>query len=707
MLAIYKRELKSYFQSFIGFLFIAVTLFFVSLYYIVYNLMSGYPYFSYAIANVVILFLIAIPVLCMRVLSEERKNKTDQLILTAPISVGDIVMGKFLALLTVFAIPSAIICLYPLSMSLFGSVPMGQNYIAILGFFLYGMASIATCVFISSLTESVVIAAVLSFIAMFVGYMMSGITSMISATGNWFTKILGCYDTYTPFSELLNGTLNLKSVAYYFLLTALLLFLTVQSIQKRRYSVSVKNFSFSAYSTISVALAAAAVIVVNLVIDEMPVSWTNIDMTSEKIYSLTDQTKEYVKGMQEDAVIYVIAAEDSCDTVVAQTLERMDELSDHLTVEYVDPSVNPRFYQQYTDSISMNSLIVVSEKRNKVVLYSSVYESDSSYDYYSGSYSSTTTGYDGEGQILSALAYVLSDDMPKLYLTQGHGEYDFSTTFLNGFQKENIEYETVNLMDLEEIPDNAAGVVVNGATTDFSKDDTEKILNYLKNGGKVILVTGLTDEETPNLDSIMDYMGLSVADGIVLEGDTSNYYRIPYYLLPERGFSTYTSGISSYGYLFAPLSKGILIQNTDDENMTYTDILHTSDKAFSKVGTLSNNDFSMSDEDIAGPFKIAVEARKDLGEDKEARLIAISCDQIFTDEANTAVSGNNQQLLSNMVSSFSDHEITVSVPVKSMEVSNLTVPQAKVILLGVCSMVIAPVALLLMGLIIWLRRRKR
>ena len=124
MLAIYKRELKSYFQSFIGFLFIAVTLFFVSLYYIVYNLMSGYPYFSYAIANVVILFLIAIPVLCMRVLSEERKNKTDQLILTAPISVGDIVMGKFLALLTVFAIPTAIICLYPLSMRLFGSVKL-------------------------------------------------------------------------------------------------------------------------------------------------------------------------------------------------------------------------------------------------------------------------------------------------------------------------------------------------------------------------------------------------------------------------------------------------------------------------------------------------------------------------------------------------------------------------------------------------------
>ena len=707
MLAIYKRELKSYFQSFIGFLFIAVVLFFVSLYYIVYNLLSGYPYFSYAIANVVILFLIAMPVLCMKVLSEERKNKTDQLILTAPVSVGGIVMGKFFALLTVFAIPTGVICLYPISMSLFGSVPMGENYIAILGFFLYGMASIATCVFISSLTESVVIAAVLGFIMMFVGYMMSGITSLISSTGNWFTKILGCYDTYTPFGEMLNGTLNLKSVAYYCLLTALLLFLTVQSIQKRRYSISVKNFSFSAYSTVSVALMIAAVVGVNLVIDELPSSWINIDVTSEKIYSLTDQTKQFVKGMTEDASIYVIAAENSCDSVLAQTLEKMEELSDHLSVEYVDPSVNPRFYLQYTDSISMNGLIVVSEKRNKVVLYDSVYESDVNYDYYTGSYSSTTTGYDGEGQILSALAYVLSDDMPKLYLTQGHGEYEFSTTFLSGFEKENVEYETINLMDLEEIPDTAAGVVINGATSDFSKDDTEKVLNYLKNGGKVILVTGLTDNETPNLDSILDYMGLTVADGIVLEGNTSNYYRIPYYLLPETGYSTYTSGISSYGYLFAPLSKGILIQNTEDEDLTYTDILHTSDKAFSKVGTLSNADFSMSEEDIEGPFKIAVEAKKDLGDDKEARLIAISCDQIFTDEANSAVSGNNQQLLSNMVSSFSDHEITVSVPVKSMEISNLTIPQSKIILLGVCSMVVVPVALLLMGLIIWLRRRKR
>ena len=103
MLAIYKRELKSYFRTFVGFLFIAVTPFFMGLYFSVYNLMNGYPYFSYAISSITFLFLLSVPVLTMRILAEEKRSKTDQLILTAPVSVGSIVMGKFLALTTIFA----------------------------------------------------------------------------------------------------------------------------------------------------------------------------------------------------------------------------------------------------------------------------------------------------------------------------------------------------------------------------------------------------------------------------------------------------------------------------------------------------------------------------------------------------------------------------------------------------------------------------
>nr|WP_318685240.1 Gldg family protein [uncultured Acetatifactor sp.] len=487
MFAIYKRELKAYFRSFIGLLFIAVTLFFIGLYYTVYNLLNGYPYFAYTMSSVIFLFMLSVPILSMRILAEEKRSKSDQLILTAPVSVGGIVMGKFLALVTIFLIPTLISCIYPLLMSSYGSVPMGEAYISILGFFLFGVTSIAIGVFISSLTESQVIAAVLSFATLFLGYMMSSICSIISSTGNLLTTVLGCFDMYTPFANLLEGTLNIGSIVYFVSITALALFLTVQSIQKRRYSVSVKNFSFSAYSTGMIAIAVAIVVAANLVIGEMPSSWTAIDLTSEKLYSLTDQTIEFVNNMQEDVTIYAIVNEDSQDTTLGQTLRRYDDLSDHITVEYVDPTVNPRFHTQYTDSaISINSLIVVSDKRNRVIDYSDIYES--SFDY--STYTSTTTGYDGEGQITSALDYVLSDDLPKVYMTEGHGEYTLSGSFTDALTKENVEYETINLMDYDAVPEDTACVIINGPQSDFSSDDTEKVISYLESGGKVILITG-------------------------------------------------------------------------------------------------------------------------------------------------------------------------------------------------------------------------
>ena len=703
MFAIYKRELKAYFRSFIGLLFIAVTLFFIGLYYTVYNLLNGYPYFAYTMSSVIFLFMLSVPILSMRILAEEKRSKSDQLILTAPVSVGGIVMGKFLALVTIFLIPTLISCIYPLLMSSYGSVPMGEAYISILGFFLFGVTSIAIGVFISSLTESQVIAAVLSFATLFLGYMMSSICSIISSTGNLLTTVLGCFDMYTPFANLLEGTLNIGSIVYFVSITALALFLTVQSIQKRRYSVSVKNFSFSAYSTGMIAIAVAIVVAANLVIGEMPSSWTAIDLTSEKLYSLTDQTIEFVNNMQEDVTIYAIVNEDSQDTTLGQTLRRYDDLSDHITVEFVDPTVNPRFHTQYTDSaISINSLIVVSDKRNRVIDYSDIYES--SFDY--STYTSTTTGYDGEGQITSALDYVLSDDLPKVYMTEGHGEYTLSGSFTDALTKENVEYETINLMDYDAVPEDTACVIINGPQSDFSSDDTEKVISYLESGGKVILITGYTGTEMPNRDTLLEYMGISVADGLIVEQDQNYYYRSPYYLLPDMTAHTYTSGIYGNYYIFAPYSQGILIADEEAAGMTYTTFLSTSESAFSKLDISNMESFEKSEGDIDGPFGIGVEAIKAL-EEGEATMVVYSCDQIFTDDASAMVSGANMTLFVNTVSGFVDHEMSVSIPVKSYEVSYLTVTQYDAVMIGLVTTVILPVGCLIVGFAIWFGRRKR
>ena len=163
MTAIYKRELKSYFQSMTGYVLIAFLVIFTGIYFMAYNLNSGYPYFSYVLMNINYVLIIIIPMLTMRSFAEERKNKTDQLLLAAPVKLFDIVMGKYLAMVTVFAVPCLIFCIFPIIIKSFGTAYLKVDYLSILMFFLLGCVYLAIGMFLSSLTESQIIAAVTTF----------------------------------------------------------------------------------------------------------------------------------------------------------------------------------------------------------------------------------------------------------------------------------------------------------------------------------------------------------------------------------------------------------------------------------------------------------------------------------------------------------------------------------------------------------------
>ena len=195
MTAIYKREVRAFFHSFICWLYLAATLSLTGIYFTYFVMLYGEPSIAYVLQGVTFLFQFAVPILTMRSLAEDRKQKTDQLILTAPVSVSKIVFGKYLALLTVCAIPVLVIGIIPFMLSFYGDFQMGVSYTALFGFFLYGAFALAAGLFFSSLTESPVIAAILTFIVLFLGYLMTGIRSMISQTGNLVTDILSVFDT--------------------------------------------------------------------------------------------------------------------------------------------------------------------------------------------------------------------------------------------------------------------------------------------------------------------------------------------------------------------------------------------------------------------------------------------------------------------------------------------------------------------------------
>ena len=180
--AIYKKELRSYFTGMTGAIFIGFVLLIAGIYVAAFNFTNGYAQFEYSISMVSFVYLPAIPVLTMRSLAEEKNTKTDQLLYTLPMSLSKVILAKYFAIITVLAIPLAVLGFIPLIMSMYGSVHFTVAYSALLITFLLGCALIAIGMFISTLTESQVIAAVVSIAVFFAFYIMNGIISMVPDT---------------------------------------------------------------------------------------------------------------------------------------------------------------------------------------------------------------------------------------------------------------------------------------------------------------------------------------------------------------------------------------------------------------------------------------------------------------------------------------------------------------------------------------------
>ena len=727
MPAIYKKELRSYFHSFVGPLFIGVTLFLFGIYFTAYDLFMGYPYIGYALSAVIFLFFFSVPILSMRILAEERKQKTDQFLLTAPVRVWDIVLGKFYALATLLLIPVAIISIYPLVLSAFGEISFAETYLALGAFFLYGLACIAIGEFVSSITESQMIAAIVSFGFLFVGYVMNAICNMISSTGNWLTKVLSVFDMSGRFDELMDGSLSLSSCVYFLSIILLFLVFTEQSIQKRRYHVSKKNFSLSAYSSTVIAGSIAVAVILNLIVAELPSRYTVFDLTANRLYSLTDDTKELVGNIGEDVTIYVLANENQADSTLANTLDSYEGLSSHIKVTYVDPAVNPKFYTKYTDgSISSNSVIVESSRRSRVVDYNDLYVSE--YDY--STYSQNVTGYDAEGQITSAISYVLSENMPKIYMVTGHGELELDSTFTDAIQKANIDTETINLMDYDAVPEDAAAVFVNAPAGDFSSDDTEKLLTYLNDGGDIFINTTYTGKDMPNFEKLLDFYGVQVSRGLIIETAQNSYYQDPFYLLPSIEYDTITSDIySGNSYVFAPYCQGLTF--TEKEDVEVTPLLASSEKSYVRDDIENSTSYDRQDGDEDGPFYIGLSCTAQVAgaasqeqetdesgntdaasgdvKNSESTAIIFSCESLFTQEADAMVAGTNQKLFSGVLQAFETEDgesSSVVIPVKNYEVEYLTVSQSWISVLALITVVVIPFGFLITGFVIWFRRRK-
>lgn len=713
MLAIFKREFKSLFWNITGWLFIGITLALFGLYFFVYNLSYGYPYISYSLSAIAFLFMVTVPILTMRVLAEEKHAKTDQLLLTAPISVGKIILGKFLALALVYTICIGVICVAPLVLMIFGDVPLAETYVGILGFWLYGLATIAIGTFVSSLTESQVISAVVSFGLIFVGYMMSSICSVISSSGNLLTKILGCYDLYTPLDDFFNGTLSVTGIVYYLSVIALALFLTEQMIQKRRWTISRNMISTSVFSTGMIAIVVTLTVVVNLIASALPETYTQIDATSQKLYSITKDTEKYLDTLKDDVTLYVMVNKNSKDDNVDRTLQKYASASKHVKVKYVDPNVSPTFASKYTDNdVTSNSIIVVCGDRSKVIDYNSdiyEYSYDSSYNY-------SVTGYDCEGQVTAAIQYVTSESTTNVYELTGHDESTLSGDFSEVFQKRFMNVESLSLLTVDAIPEDCQALFITAPQSDLSEDDLSKLSQYLGNGGKIYLSIDYSKwNDLTNFKKLLSDNSIETTESLLAETDRSYYYQSPFYLLPNVENTEVSSSVAGMTQVFVPYSVGLTYTGEDDSNVT--SFMTTSDttiaKAAANIAAVQSqadaaNIASVQDGDTQGQYSLGMMVTNENG----GELCVLGSAMMCTDSANQIVSGHNATLFNGIVNALvttddenSDNAVVIAA--KDYTVSNLTVSANAMLVYGILWGIFMPIVLIIIGIIVWARRRKR
>ncbi len=455
-----------------------------------------------------------------------------------------------------------------------------------------------------------------------------------------------------------------------------------------------------AYSVVITAVVLAILVAVNVFFSALPASSTEYDISASKLYSVTSNTRSVVSALTEDVTIYWIVQAGEEDAVIEKLLDRYESLSDHITVEKRNPDVYPTFAEQYTDgTVYNNSLVVECGDRSRYISNTDIYLTDASL--YSYSYS---TSFDGEGAITSAIDYVTNPDQPVVYTLTGHGEEDLPATFADSLEKENITVEELSLLNTDEIPEDAACLIVYAPQSDISEAERILLEDYVAGGGKLLVMAGpVEDADLTNFYALLEPYGITAAEGIVVEGDREHYaFSTPAILMPDLADSDITTPLAEEGYyVILPLAVGLEMgENTT--GATVTSLLTTSDAAFSKPDGYDMTSYEKEDGDLDGPFALAVDAAYSNG----GELIWVSSSAYLDDMYNAYSSGANVNFTMNALSQLIGESEAMSIRAKSLNYNYLTISDSVSGLLQVLMIGVIPLAFLGAGITVVVRRRR-
>jgi len=483
----------------------------------------------------------------------------------------------------------------------------------------------------------------------------------------------------------------------------------VEKVKKLFRTTGTKQGAFSVGAT---AVVIAIVVVANLIIGQLPEKYRNIDVSSTKIYEISDTSRDLLKGLNQDVTMTVLAVKDETDDRITTFLSKYAGLSGKIKVKWVDPVLHPSALTQY--NAGENSIVVSCEDTGKstTVSFSDIIVQDMSSYYYTGS--ASESGFDGEGQLTSAVNYVTSDVRETIYRTSGHGESAFSTTISDLMTKNNYNVSELNMM-MSEIPDDCDLLLMYAPATDLSSDEKTMVESYLGAGGKMMILLGDTNAtELPNLSAIMKAYGMEPVDGYIADTQRS-YQGNAYFIFPQLSVSgDLAKGISS-GMVLLGNAHGMSLVDAARDSVSTSSFMDTSNGGYAvtedgqtqgtyTLGAVATESISSDDADSQSADG-ADSGNADSTETAESRLTVITSASLIDPQiTDTFTTLENTTLFMNAVTANFDGVQNISIEPKSLSVEYNTVQHA-----GLFSLLVifgVPAVLLIGGFVVWFRRRK-
>lgn len=466
-----------------------------------------------------------------------------------------------------------------------------------------------------------------------------------------------------------------------------------------------KRLRNGSYSMVVTAFVLAIVVLLNLVINNLPSTYTKLDLSDTKLFTISEETKNLLSNMQEDVTVYLIAQTGSEDKTIVALLDKYKALSSNLSIVYKDPVLYPNFVSTYTlDGLNENSIIVESAKRSKVIDYSSIYKVTTDYSTYE-----SKTEFDGEGQLTSAIDYVTSYNLPIIYMLEGHNEQSLSSELKEAIEKQNITIQPLSLVTYEEVPSDCESLFIYSPLKDISKEEAKKIEDYLNAGGNAFIVSGYTEEELTNFNQLLEKYGVEKTKEVVFEGDANNYAR-PYnhYLVPVLDSHEITSPlILAKEKILLPYALGIKQLDAKPETVTIESLLSSTASSYGKLLTSNTSSTEKEAEDIDGPFDLAVAITNTIDENTKSKIFLAASDYILDDSANQTVAGGNRDFVLNSLKWICEQESSITIHAKSMDSQKLVLSAAQINFWSLIIMILLPLLVIATGIIIWLKRRKK